>query len=83
MAEIGQFVGRVGEWQRAAGLNDSAFARFLGRHKSEWSMLRSGERRPSRGFVEAALRRAPEPWRSALEKAYLADLTENAEKVPA
>jgi hypothetical protein len=71
---MSQFVTRVEEWQRSMGLRDAAFSRFLGRHKSEWSMYRSGARVPSRSFASVVLAKAPEPWKSSLERAYLADL---------
>lgn len=51
---------------------------MLGRHESELSLLVRGRRRPTTGFIRAALARAPEPWRSALERAHLRDLTDEA-----
>lgn len=62
------------QWQASLGYSDAGMARFLGRDNSEWSHMRSRRRRPTFGLLRIALKRAPEPWRSALEKAHLADL---------
>lgn len=66
------------QWYGTTGMSQRQFARLVGRHESEWSLIRRGRRRPTTGFVRAALARAPEPWHSALERAYLRDLAETA-----
>lgn len=61
-------------WRESLGMDHTTFAAHLGRHKTEWSMVRLGKRRPSLGFMSHAIARAPEPWKSALKQARQADL---------
>jgi hypothetical protein len=61
-------------WRKDMGLDHAAFAAFLGRHKSEWSRVWRGDRAPSQSLIRTALGLAQEPWKSALEKALIADL---------
>jgi hypothetical protein len=69
-----RFVSLTDEWRQSLGLDHRAFAALIGRHEVDWSLVRRGKRRPSSGFASAVLSKAPEPWKSALEKAHLADL---------
>jgi hypothetical protein len=65
---------RLDDWQESTGKRQRDFAREIGRHESELSMLRSSKRRPSSGFMAACIAAAPEPWKSALKQARLADI---------
>jgi hypothetical protein len=71
---ISRFQRLTEQWQASLGLNDAEFSAFLERPKQEWHFYRSGERHPSRRFISRVLSKAPEPWKSALENAHLADL---------
>jgi hypothetical protein len=75
---ISRFQRLTEQWQASLGLNDTEFSAFLERPKQEWHFYRSGERDPSRRFISRVLRKAPEPWKSALENAHLADLQDTS-----
>jgi transcriptional regulator with XRE-family HTH domain len=68
------FVERLSDWQVAAGFTQRQLAAAIGVHESLLSMIRSGERNPSRELMSRAIAAAPEPWKSALKQARQADL---------
>ena len=69
-----RFVDTLDQWRLALGLGHNAFARHLGISHAYWHQLRTSRREPSNALISSVLAKAPEPWKSALEKAHLADL---------
>jgi transcriptional regulator with XRE-family HTH domain len=69
------FVSRLEAWRVALGLPHRAFARHLGISGPYWRQLRTGIRRPSRDQVKAILEKAPAPWKSDLERAFIGELS--------
>lgn len=74
----GRVVALADEWRKSLGLDHRGLTRLLRRPESEWSMLRAGRRRPSAAFVGVLLNTATEPWKTAFERAYAADLEARA-----
>lgn len=62
-------------WRRELHLGHNAFARHLEISHGYWNQIRTGKREPSMAFVKAVLNKADEPWRSALERAHVTDLS--------
>lgn len=69
------FIDRLEAWRRDLGIGHNAFARHLGISGPYWHQLRTGKRHASRDFVKAVLAAAPAPWKSDLERAFVAELT--------
>ena len=68
-----QFVKVLASWQADKRLQQRALADLLGCHESLLSHLRTGIRTPTPEFMSRAIATAPEPWKSALKQARLAD----------
>ena len=73
-----RFAALLDDWRLSLGLNNRDFARYLGRSKSEWSLVQRGERHVTKALAAASLAKAREPWRSALATALADDLANQA-----